>query len=129
MSDDAKPRVILIDDEDSIRIWLKGMLSALGCEIIGEAANGRDGVELFKKERPDLVLLDVQMPEMKGDLALKHILAVDPDARVILLTSVDAPAFILDQMDTGAHYYLQKHAPPDEIRKALEEQISALKQS
>lgn len=129
MSDDIKPRVILIDDEESVRTWLKGLLSALGCEIAGEADNGRDGVELFKKERPDLVLLDIQMPELRGDLALEYILAVDPDARVILLTSVDAPAFILERMQAGAHYYLAKHAPPNEIRKALEEQIGALRQS
>ena len=128
MSGDTKPRVILIDDDESIRIWLKGLLVALGCEIAGEADNGRDGVDLFKKERPDLVLLDVQMPELRGDLALEYILAADPDARVILLTSVDAPAFILEQMEAGAHYYLDKHASPEEVRAALEEQIGELKQ-
>ena len=128
MSVETKPRVILVDDDESIRTWLRGLLSALGCEVVGEAANGRDGVELFEKERPDLVLLDIQMPELRGDLALEYILAADPDARVILLTSVDAPAFILQQMETGAHYYLAKHAPPDEFRAALEEQIAAVKQ-
>jgi len=129
MGDDIKPRVILVDDDESIRTWIKGLLVALGCEIAGEAANGRDGVELFKKERPDLVLLDIQMPEMGGDLALEYILAADPDARVMLLTSVDAPGFIHERMEAGAHYYLSKHAPPDEFRAAIEEQISKLKQS
>lgn len=128
MSGDTKPRVILVDDDESVRTWLKALLVALGCEIAGEADNGRDGVELFKKERPDLVLLDLQMPELRGDLALEYILAADPDARVILLTSVDAPAFILEQMESGAHYYLAKHAPPEEVRAALEEQITELKQ-
>lgn len=128
MSGDTKPRVILIDDDESIRTWLKGLLVALGCEIAGEAGNGRDGVDLFKKERPDLVLLDIQMPELRGDLALEYILATDPDARVILLTSVDAPAFIIEQMQAGAHYYLAKHAPPDQFRAALEKQIAELKQ-
>jgi two-component system chemotaxis response regulator CheY len=129
MSGDTKPRVILVDDDESIRTWLKGLLVVLGCEIVGEAGNGRDGVELFKQEHPDLVILDIQMPEMSGDLALEYILAADPDARVILLTSVDAPAFILERMEAGAHYYLAKHAPPDEFRAALEEQIAELKQS
>jgi two-component system chemotaxis response regulator CheY len=129
MSGDTKPRVILVDDDESIRTWMKGLLVALGCEIVGEAGNGRDGVELFKKERPDLVMMDIQMPELGGDLALEYILAEDPEARVILLTSVDAPGFIHERMEAGAHYYLSKHAPPDEFRAALEEQISKLKQN
>ena len=128
MSDDIKPRVILVDDDESIRIWMKGLLVALGCEIVGEAGNGRDGVELFKKERPDLVMMDIQMPELGGDLALEYILAADPEARVILLTSVDSSGYIHERMEAGAHYYLSKHAPPDEFRAALEEQISKLKQ-
>ncbi len=128
MSDEIKPRVIVVDDEESIRIWIKGLLIALGCEIVGEAGNGRDGVELFKKERPDLVMLDIQMPELSGDLALEYILAADPEARVILLTSVDSSEFIHERMQAGAHYYLSKHAPPDEFKAALEAQISKLKQ-
>ncbi len=128
MSDEIKPRVIVVDDEESIRIWIKGLLVALGCEIVGEAGNGRDGVELFKKERPDLVMLDIQMPELSGDLALEYILAADPEARVILLTSVDSSEFIHERMQAGAQYYLSKHAPPDEFKAALEAQISKLKQ-
>ena len=127
MGGETKPRIIL--DDESIRTWLKGLLVALGCEIVGEADNGRDGVELFKKEHPDLVFLDIQMPELGGDLALEYILAADPSARVILLTSVDAPGFIHERMEAGAHYYLSKHAPPDQFRAALEEQIGELKQS
>ena len=128
MSDEIKPRVIVVDDEESIRIWIKGLLVALGCEIVGEAGNGRDGVELFKKERPDLVMLDIQMPELGGDLALEYILAADPEARVILLTSVDALGYINERMQAGAHYYLSKHAPLNEFKATLEEQISELKQ-
>lgn len=128
MSDDIKPRVILVDDDESIRTWLKGLLTVLGCEIVGEAGDGREGVDLFKKERPDLVILDIRMPEVKGDLALEYILAADPEARVILLTSVDSASFINERMQAGAHYYLSKHAPPDEFRAALEEQIDKLKQ-
>ena len=128
MSDEIKPRVIVVDDEESIRIWIKGLLVALGCEIVGEAGNGRDGVELFKKERPDLVMLDIQMPELRGDLALEYILAADPEARVILLTSVDSSEFIHERMQAGAQYYLSKHAPLDEFKAALEAQISKLKQ-
>ncbi len=88
MNAEVKPRVIVIDDEQEVRTWLKALLISLGCEIAGEAENGREGLELFKKERPDLVLLDLMMPVMTGVEARKFILGEDPDAHVVLLTSV-----------------------------------------
>ena len=128
MNEEIKPRVLVIDDEEAIRTWLTALLVSLGCEIAGEAEDGREGVELFKKERPDLVLLDVQMPEVSGSLALEYILAEDPDARIIMLSSVTDGSVIHDLMMTGAHYYLAKDNPPDQVRAALEEQIEKVKQ-
>ncbi len=126
MSEEIKPRVLVIDDEESIRIWLKGLLISLGCEVVGEAENGQEGVELFKRERPDLVLLDLEMPVMKGTAALDFILAQDPDAYVIMLTSVKDPAVIHERLMAGAQYYLPKHDPPEKIRATLQEQIEKI---
>ncbi len=126
MDEEVKPRVLVIDDEESIRIWLKGLLISLGCEVVGEAENGQEGVELFKRERPDLVLLDLEMPVMKGTAALDFILAQDPDAYVIMLTSVKDPAVIHERLMAGAQYYLPKHDPPEKIRATLQEQIEKI---
>ena len=87
MNAEVKPRVIVIDDEHEVRTWLKGLLTTLGCEIVGEAENGREGLELFMKERPDLVLLDLMMPVMTGAETRKFILGEDPDAHIVLLGS------------------------------------------
>jgi len=127
VSEEIKPRVLVIDDEESVRTWLKAMLISLGCEVVGEAKNGQEGVELFKRERPDLVLLDLEMPVMKGTEALDYILVEDPDAHVIMLTVVKDPAVIYDRLMAGARYYLPKDNPPEKIRATLQEQIEKVK--
>jgi len=127
VSEEIKPRVLVIDDEESVRIWLKGLLVSLGCEVVGEAENGQEGVELFKREGPDLVLLDLQMPVMNGDEALDRIIIEDPDAYVIILTSVSDAKVIIDDLMAGARYYLPKHDPPEMIQAALQEQIEKVK--
>lgn len=127
MSEDIKPRVLVIDDEESVRTWLKAMLISLGCEVVGEAENGQEGIELFKQERPDLVLLDLAMPVMKGSEALDHIMIEDPDAYVIILTSTTDAKVIIDDLMAGAQYYLPKHDPSENIRAALQEQLEKLK--
>ena len=129
MNEEIKPRVLVIDDEESIRTWLKGLLVSLGCEVVGEAENGQEGVELFKKERPDLVLLDIRMPVMAGGEALDYIMLEDPDARVVLLTSVRDSESMFELMTAGAQYYLHKDNPPDKVRAVLQEQIEKLKTS
>jgi len=82
---------------------------------------------LFKRERPDLVLLDLEMPVMKGTTALDYILVEDPDAHVIMLTSVRDTKLIYERLEAGAQYYLPKHDPPEKIQAALREQIEKLK--
>jgi two-component system chemotaxis response regulator CheY len=127
VTEEIKPRVLVIDDEESVRTWLNGLLISLGCEIVGEAENGQEGVDLFKRERPDLVLLDLEMPVMKGDEALDDIMIEDPDAYVIILTSVSDAQVIIDDLMAGARHYLPKHDPPEMIRAALQEQLEEIK--
>ena len=127
MDEEIKPRVVLIDDEPAIRTWLKGLLTSLGCEIAGEAGNGREGLELFKKERPDLVLLDLMMPVMTGAETRKFILGEDPDAHIVLLTSVTDEKVVMAEFFAGVEYYLRKDRSPDEIKAALQENIEKVK--
>ncbi len=128
MGSDKRVRVILIEDQDDVRTYLKGILGKLDCDVVGEAENGKKGVELFKKLKPDLILLDLKMPVMDGGEALDLIMADDPDARVILLTAVDGSMEIISKFDAGAHYYIRKDNPPDKIRSILEEQINNIRE-
>ncbi len=94
---------------------------------MGEAENGQKGVELFKQTRPDLVLLDFKMPVMTGDLALGYILDEDPNAYVVLLSSVRDWEEVRGALMAGAQDYLTKDSPPETIRAALQEQIEKIK--
>ena len=73
MNEETKPRVLLVDDERAVRTWLKAMLIGLGCEIVGEGENGREAIDLFKAQRPDLIVMDIHMPEVDGRMALSLI--------------------------------------------------------
>ena len=123
MNADVKPKIIVVDDDEAVRTWLKSLLVDLGCEVVGEAGNGRDGVELFEKERPDWVLLDLQMPEVDGSLAADLIFVKQPDARIIHLTAVRSSEKIRERFDAGAKSYLRKDAPLNEIKAALKKLI------
>lgn len=123
MNEETKPRVLLVDDEPGVRTWIGAILDKLGCEVVGEGQNGREAIDLYKAERPNLVIMDIHMPEVDGRMALSHILAEDPDAYVVLLTSIENTQEMLDRFETGAKYYLLKHNTSEEIEDTLRKQI------
>jgi DNA-binding NarL/FixJ family response regulator len=124
MSEDTKPRVILVDDDQGFRSWLKNMMIGLGCEVIGEGSDGREAIDLYKAEQPDLTILDIHMPEVDGRLALSLIRANDENAYIVMLTSIEDTGEMLDRLESGADCYVLKHSPPEEIENALREQIA-----
>lgn len=116
-----QPKVVLADDEPHVRVLLKTLLASMKCEVVGEASNGEEAVKLFKKERPDLVLLDINMPVKSGIEALKDILHEFPDAFVIMLTSVSDTDSIRQCMELGAANYIRKDNPVVEIKRLIKE--------
>jgi len=118
-------KVLLVDDEPHIRKFMSLLLAQLGSPTVIEASNGSDAIEVYKRETPDLVLLDVNMPIMDGIGALKGIMAVDPDAIIIMLTSQSSRNLISQAAEIGASNYIRKDTPKDEILKSLRETIEA----
>jgi CheY-like chemotaxis protein len=118
-------KALVVDDEAHIRKYTSLLLRSLGVTQIVEATNGREAVALYGSERPDLVLMDVNMPELDGTEALRQITALDPDAVVIMLTSLATRQVIDETAQHGATYYLRKDTPRDEVlaqlRKIFEE--------
>lgn len=108
MSNTAPVKVIIIDDDEDIRNLVSALLQAVGCEILGEAVDGVQGVELFKNTHPDLVFLDVKMPQMDGLTALTEILKIDPKADVIMLTGLENDLLADDAHLSGARGYIRK---------------------
>ncbi|QYJ16385.1 Response regulator protein VraR [Rubrobacter xylanophilus DSM 9941] len=112
--------LLICDDHPVVRTGLKGMLAGEpDLKVVGEAADGRQAVELCRTLRPDLVLMDLRMPEMDGVAATESILAENPQTRVLVLTTYDSDADILRAVEAGASGYLLKDASREELFAAI----------
>jgi DNA-binding NarL/FixJ family response regulator len=113
-------RVLLADDHALFRDGLRSLLEARGVEVVGEAKNGREAVELTRRLRPEVVLMDLSMPELSGLAATRLILADWPEARVVILTASEEDADLFEAIKSGAQGYLFKNVPSDDLFRLLE---------
>ncbi len=115
----SKIRVIIADDHGVVRAGLRGLLSAAGLDVLAEAATGREALALARDLRPDVVLLDVRMPEMDGLQALAAIKAELPEISVVMLTVYASTEYLSRAIAAGAAGYLLKDAEPEEIVRVV----------
>jgi DNA-binding NarL/FixJ family response regulator len=113
-------RVVIADDHAIVRSGLEQLLStADDLLLVGTAVDGEEVVAIVARERPDVVLMDLSMPNVDGVGATRRIVAASPEARVIVLTSFGDDRHIADALDPGAVGYMLKHAGPDELLDAI----------
>ena len=118
MSD--RVRILLADDHTIVRQGLKLILSAHAeLEVVGEAANGREAVELAEKLHPDIVLMDVQMPELNGIEAAKKMVAAQPRIRILVLSMHKEAVYVREILKAGARGYILKDAIDTELLNAI----------
>lgn len=124
MSKSPNPiRILLADDHPLLRDGVAGLMADQpDMELVGEASNGRETIDQFRKHRPDIILLDLQMPEISGIDALLAIRAESPDARIIVLTTYTGDVQILRALKAGAQAYLLKST----LRRELLDTIRAV---
>src|SRR6266446_4093222 len=116
-----KIRVILADDHPIVHLGIKAELEKLsGVEVVGEAVDGRQAIELVKQHRPDVVFMDISMPGMRGIEATARITGDFPDVRVIILSTWGNEEYYWGAIKAGASGYLLKKTATNELRKALE---------
>jgi DNA-binding NarL/FixJ family response regulator len=109
-------RIVVADDHPIVRAGIVGLLeSEPGIEVVGEAADGADAVAVAEAESPDLVLMDLRMPQLDGAAATARIVAASPGTRVLVLTTYETDDHILAAIEAGASGYLLKAAPQAEI--------------
>ena len=119
-STEPKIRLLIVDDHTVIREGLTLLLStASDIEVIGTASNGRDAVEIVKTRKPDVVIMDLHMPIMDGADAMKEIRKASPSTKLIVLSSYKEKDEVLRAIDSGAHAYLLKDGPVEELAQAI----------
>jgi two-component system, chemotaxis family, chemotaxis protein CheY len=111
-------KVLIVDDTAFMRKLLKSILFGAGFDIAGEAENGKQAVELYKGLKPDVVTMDVVMPEMTGIDALKQIKSFDKDAKIVMCTAVGQETIVKTAIKLGARGYIIK---PFQAPKVIEE--------
>jgi DNA-binding NarL/FixJ family response regulator len=113
-------RVLLVDDDDLMRAGLKAVLSSdEGVEIAGEATDGRDAVRLVRDLKPEVVLMDVRMPDLDGIAATREVLAISPDVKVLILTTFEQDDYIFGALRAGASGFLLKRTRPEDLIEAV----------
>lgn len=108
-------RILVVDDATFMRMMLKDILTRNGFEIAGEAENGYRAIEKYKELSPDLVLMDITMPELDGIGAVKQIRAEDPNAKIIMCTAMGQHGMVLESIQAGARDFIVKPFQPDRI--------------
>jgi two-component system, chemotaxis family, chemotaxis protein CheY len=116
-------KVLIVDDAAFMRLTLKTMLERNGFEVVGEAENGLKGIEKCKELNPDIVTMDITMPEMNGLEALKDIRKNNPTASVIMVSAMGQERFILEAIGCGAKGFLVKPFKEENVISALNKLI------
>ena len=111
-------KILIVDDAEFLRVRLTKMLGTDGYEVF-QAENGLKAVNSYKELHPDIVLMDVTMPEMDGLTALKEIVGFDPKARVIMLTALGQESVVLEAVKSGAKDFVVKPFEQDRVMKAI----------
>ena len=113
-------RVLLVDDQDMVRAGFRLLLEAEpGVDVVGEAGDGRHAVAETRRLRPDIVLMDIQMPGMDGIDATRELTVAGDPARVIMLTTFERDDYVFEALRAGASGFLLKNAPPEDLVDAI----------
>ena len=117
-------RVLVVDDAAFMRKMVSDALSKAGHEVIGEACNGAEAVESFRALKPELTTLDITMPEKDGLTALKEIIELDPNARVIMCSALGQESKVLESIKLGARDFVVKPFQPARVQEAVEKALA-----
>ena len=113
-------RVLLVDDQTLVRTGFRLILgSEPGIEVVGDAADGHEAIELGRRLRPDVVLMDIRMPRIDGIEATRRLTSASPTTKVVILTTYDLDEYVFDALRAGASGFILKDAPADQLVNAV----------
>jgi two-component system chemotaxis response regulator CheY len=116
-------RILIVDDAAFMRMMIRDILTKNGFEVVGEAQDGMQAIEKFKDLQPDLVTMDITMPEMDGITALKEIRKIDPNAKVIMCSAMGQQAMVIDAIQAGAKDFIVKPFQADRVLEAIKKTL------
>jgi two-component system, chemotaxis family, chemotaxis protein CheY len=111
--------VLVCDDALFMRVTLADIFTAAGYEVVGQAANGAEAVRLYRELRPELVTMDIVMPDMGGIDAVREIVREDPGARILMCSAMGQQALVMQAMDAGARDFVIKPFQPSRVLEAV----------
>ncbi|MEE1290284.1 MAG: response regulator [Spirochaetota bacterium] len=117
-------RVLIVDDLAFIKLIIKDTLEKTGFEVAGEASNGVEAIEQYKRLQPDIVLMDITMPKMDGIQALQEIVKIDPQAKVIMCSALGQQKLIIQSIQLGAKDFIVKPFKPERIVGAIKKALN-----
>lgn len=112
-------RVLVVDDAAFMRMMIKDILRKGGYQVVGEAEDGVRAIEKYRELKPDLVTMDITMPDMDGITAVKEIRAADPNAIIIMCSAMGQQAMVIDAIQAGAKDFIVKPFQPDRVLEAI----------
>ncbi|MDA8335198.1 MAG: response regulator [Peptococcaceae bacterium] len=113
-------RILVVDDAAFMRMMIKNILTKNGFEVVGEAENGGTAVKMFHELKPDLITMDITMPEMDGIEGVKEIRKSDPQAKIIMVSAMGQQAMVMEAIQAGAKDFIVKPFQQDRIIQAIE---------
>jgi two-component system, chemotaxis family, chemotaxis protein CheY len=117
-------KILIVDDAKFMRTLVKDALVPKGHEIVGEAENGKIAVDMYKRVKPDLVTMDITMREKDGIEAAEEILAMDPSARIIMVTALGQENLLTKAIRIGVKDFVVKPFPPERLQRAAEKALA-----
>lgn len=117
--------ILIVDDAAFMRMMIKDILEKNGFNVIGEASNGLEAVELYKKEKPDIVTMDITMPKVDGIEAVKLIKEYDNEAKIIMCSAMGQQAMVMDAIRAGAKDFIVKPFQADRVIEAINKVVLA----
>jgi two-component system chemotaxis response regulator CheY len=115
----SSKRILIVDDAQFMRFMIGDIVKSLGHAVVSEAENGKIGVEMYKQFKPDLVTMDLVMPEMNGLDALKAIREIDPKARIIVVSAIDQRESLMQAIRAGAADFIIKPFEEERVASAI----------
>ena len=116
-------KILIVDDAAFMRMMIKDILTKNGYEVVGEAADGIQAVEKYNELKPDLVTMDITMPEKDGIAALKEIKAANPGATIIMCSAMGQQAMVIDAIQAGAKDFIVKPFQADRVIEAIQKAL------